>query len=450
MLKRSMLADRDRSAETDTSGGVSRRGFLAGSAAAAAATTFTVGTRHAFATPEQPGDGDVLVVVFLRGGADGLSLVAPFQMQSYRDLRPNIRVKDPGEFTNPAGLAGLPLVSGGNVPAFPLSGTFAMHPAMQPLFDGPWADGNLAITHCAGMPASESGTRSHFDAQSYWERGTANINQHDGFMNRYLAGQTVSGLPAVGRGSQLPEVLGGDVPAFSMRSISSFNVSGFRSNTDAATALDAFYTSGTPDLMLTTGANTLDSIGLVTGTDWDDAGFDIRNGAVYPDNSWGRALREAAMLIRADVGLRVMEISMGGWDTHDDMGIPEDPNSNFRYRAGQLADGLAAFYTDLGSQMDEVTLFTLSDFGRTINENGSMGTDHGRGSCMMAMGTKINGGIHGGFVSTIEDGPEDDLEVITDFRRPVSEILSVRGDATNLSSVFPTYSQETPLGLCQA
>ena len=436
--------------EPDTGTSMTRRGFLAGSAGVAAATTFTMGTRFAFASPENPGSGDVLVLVFLHGGADGLSLVAPFMMQSYRDLRPEIRVKDPGEFADPVGKAGLPLVAGGNIGAFDESGTFAMHPGMQSLFDGAWTDGNLAVTHCVGMPSYESSSRSHFDSTKNWNVGSGDLNVSTGFLNRYLQGQAgVDRLAAVGRDSQLHKSLAGPVPAYSMTSIGSFNVSGFQNNTEAATTLDAWYDGAAPDLLLQTGANTLDTIGLVTGTDWDDPMFAVQNGATYPMHHFAHGLRETAMLIRANVGLRTVAIDYHGWDTHEGMGMPEDPDSWFRSKASILADAMQAFYTDLGTMMDEVTLFSVSEFGRTINQNGNEGTDHGRGSCALAMGRKVNGGVYGDFVDTIEDGPEGDLTVLNDYRRPISEILSVRGGATDLGAVFPTYSQEGALGLCQ-
>jgi len=123
---------------------------------------------------------------------------------------------------------------------------------------------------------------------------------------------------------------------------------------------------------------------------------------------------------------------------------------SFRGRATGFSDALAAFYNDLGTQMNEVTLMTMSEFGRTINENGSGGTDHGRGSAMFVMGRKVKGGVYGAFPSTITDGPEGDLAVLNDYRRVASEVLSVRGNATNLPAVFPTYTAQSPLGLTLA
>lgn len=428
-----------------------RRTFLAGTAATAVTATagLAIGTRFAFATPESPTSGDVMVCVFLRGGADGLNIVAPYLMPTYRTLRPGIRIKDAGEFADPAGKAGLPLNAGGNVASFPLSGTFAMNPGMASLHAGAWADGRLAVVHAAGMPTSESDTRSHFDSQKNWEFGTASINYSTGFLNRYLAGQTgVNRLAAVGRGGNLQRTLHGSVAAYSMDSIGGFNVSGYADNTRARNTLASWYDGGTGDLLLQTGADTISALGTVSGIDFTQPRYQPQNGAVYANDSLSRDLKETAQLIRANVGLRCVAIDMGGWDTHENMGAPEDPTSYYRNHVGELADALQTFYTDLGSQQNEVTLFTMSEFGRTINENGNGGTDHGRGSVMMVMGGKIRGGVYGSFPSSIVDGPEGDLAVLNDYRRPLAEILTVRGDATNLSGIFPTYDQESALGLC--
>ena len=430
--------------------GFSRRAFIGGSVAAAGtAAALQLGSRYAFASPENPAYGDVIVLVFLRGGADGLSLVAPYQMPTYQALRPTIRVKAPSEFPDPTGLAGLPMVQGGAIADFPLSGVFAMHPAMANLHAGPWSAGRLAVVHAAGMPASESDTRSHFDSQKNWEFGGASWAYNNGFLNRYLLAQPgVDRIAAVGRGSQLQRSLQGGVPAFSMNSNTSFNVSGFSSNTAARNALTGFYDNGTADLLLQTGANTLAAVGSMAAINFADPRFAPQNGAVYPANDIGGQLKEIAQLIRANVGLRCVAVDVDGWDTHDGMGAPEDATKWMHIRTAGFADALAAFSADLGAGMDEVTVLTVSEFGRTINENGSGGTDHGRGNVMFAMGNKIRGGVYGGFPATIVDGPEGDLTVMNDYRRLVSEVLSVRGGAANLGTVFPSYTQQAPFGAC--
>jgi len=426
---------------------VTRRGFLAGTGAVLATSAFA--PQLAFASPENPGTGDVVVLLFLRGGADGLSLVAPWQMPSYRTLRPSIRVKDASEVATPATQAGLPLVAGGNVGAFALSGTFAMHPGLAQLHSGPWAAGDLAVVHAAGMPASESDTRSHFDSMRNWEMGSASLNVNTGFLNRFLAAVGATDrLAGIGRGSNLQRTLSGPVPAYSMNDLSSFGINGFSNNTRARTALSRWYEPTPGDLVATVGSNTLNAIGSVAGISWTDARFTPQNGATYGNDDIGRNLAEVSKLIRANLGLRVACLDAGGWDTHEGMGAPEDTNSYFRQRAGQLGNALAAFYQDMGSAMSEVTVVTISEFGRTINENGSGGTDHGRGSSMFVMGGGARGGVHGGFVNQILDGPEGDLTVVNDYRTVLAEVLTARGGATSATSVFPTWAPAAPLGVC--
>lgn len=428
--------------------GLSRRSFMGVVGAGTAALGWsTLGSRMAFATPETPSTGDVLVVVFLRGGMDGLNVVAPYMMPTYRALRPTIRVKDPTEFTDPTGVAGLPLDAGGNVGAFPLSGTFALHPGMEPLHRGAWADGSLAIVHAAGMPATESSTRSHFDAEQYWERGTRSFSVTSGFVNRYLVGLTgADRLSAVGRGPTLQETLRGSAPAFSMSSIGGFGVRGFPDNTRARTALIGLYPRGS-QLLEETGGNTLAVVNLLASLPPDPG---PQNGASYGTDDLSNNLREVARLIRGNVGLRAVAVDYGGWDTHGNQGVPEDPAGYFRGRTGGLARGLQAFYQDLGTAMGEVTLVTISEFGRTIDENGSAGTDHGRGSAMFVLGRKVRGGVFGSFPTSIVNGPEGDLAVLNDYRQVLSEVLSVRCGATNLAAIFPTYAQQAPLGLALA
>jgi uncharacterized protein (DUF1501 family) len=177
------------------------------------------------------------------------------------------------------------------------------------------------------------------------------------------------------------------------------------------------------------------------------------NGALYPANGPGRwlgqGLREVACLLRSDVGLRIACVDLDGWDHHDAMGTPADGvTADF---AGGLSDALAAFRQDLGPLMNEVTVVTMSEFGRCIGVNGSGGTDHGRGSAMFVMGGAVNGGLYGNYPSgPLDDGPEGDLEVQNDFRRPLAEILTKRLGSSALGQVFPGYAHAGDLGLVSA
>ncbi len=424
---------------------LSRRNFMAlAGAGGVAVGVSSFGGRYAFATPAQPGAGDVLVFVFNRGGMDALNVVAPFRMPTYQSLRPTIRVRPPEEFADPTGLAGLPLNAGGAVSPFALDGVFGLHPGMERLHQGAWAAGHLAVVHAAGVPSPMSTTRSHFEAQRHCEAGSSSLSVNDGFVNRYLSGLSdLDRLSAIGRGSTLQAMLVGDAPAYSMASISGFGVKGFSDNTRAATALAAMHPAG-GDLLCNTGSETISIAGLIGGLPADPG---PQNGATYGYDNLARGLREVARLIKANVGLRVAVLDDGGWDTHSGQGVPESPSAYFRGRTQQFSEALQAFYQDLGAAMSEVTLVTMSEFGRTINENASGGTDHGRGTAMFVMGHGIRGGVHGAFHDSIVNAPEGDLGVLNDYRHVVAEVLAGRGSASDLGRVFPGYSGHTPLGL---
>ena len=426
--------------------GLSRRSFLTALGVGGATVGLTAGgARLAFAAPGQAPTGDVVVVVFNRGGVDGLNLVAPFQMPTYRDLRPTIRVKDPGEFADPTGKAGLPLVQGGAVGAFPLSGTFALHPGMDALHAGAWSQGRLAVVHAAGMPASESSSRSHFESQRNWEAGTGRLSVHDGFLNRHLAQLSGNGrLAGLARGNTLSAMLDGAAPAIAMNRIAEFGVTGFADNDAARAALTAMH-GRAGDIVAATGSGALETIATIRSLPADPG---PRNGAAYGWDDLSTNLKEIARLIRANVGLRVATVDHGGWDTHNGQGAPEI-SGTFRSRAASLSTALQAFHQDLGGSVG-VTVVCLSEFGRTINENGSGGTDHGRGSAVLVMGAGIRGGVHGDFPDRIENGPEGDLVVLNDYRQVLAEVLTVRAGATDLSRTFPTYAPTPFLGLAVA
>ncbi len=432
-------------AERQERSGLTRRSFLAlAGAGGAAVGVSALGNRYAFATPNRPDQGDVIVIVFNRGGMDGLNVVAPFRMPTYQALRPTLRVRPPEEFADPTGRAGLPLVAGGNVSPFALDGVFGLHPGMELLHAGAWSAGHLAIVHAAGMPAGESTSRSHFESQRNWEAGSADLSITDGFLNRYLgAVPGLDRLGAVGRGSTLQAMLHGDAPAYSMASVAGFGVRGFSDNGRARTALMAMYPQGA-DLLTGTGAETLAITGLVGSLPADPG---PQNGAAYGWDGLARNLREVARLVKADVGLRVAVVDDGGWDTHNGQGVPEQPDAYFRTRTRQFSEAMQAFYQDLGAAMSEVTLVTMSEFGRTINENGSGGTDHGRATAMFVLGRNVRGGVHGAFPSQIVDAPEGDLAVMNDYRHVLAEVLATRGGATDLGRVFPRYTGHSPLGL---
>ncbi len=426
---------------------LSRRRFLvgAGASAAGALVVPSLWPRYAFATPGQPATGDALVVVFLRGGADGLTLVPPFSdAAGYQARRGagsanSVAVAAPNP-SNPNAALDLQATAGGH--------SFGLHPAMAGL-KAVWDAGDLAIVHAAGLPSSESDTRSHFEAEAYWERASSSMAVTNGWLARHMTSAGITGaLPAIAYDSAIPMSLRGNKGSMAMNSIESFNVEGFWDAELGNAALSHVYTTGTIDPLVQQGADTLAAVALVQAE--NPLQYDT-HGVLYPDSGegeWlGRGLREVACLLRADVGVRIACVDIGGWDHHDAMGPPAGGTTADFARG--LSDALRAFHQDLGPLMNEVTVVTMSEFGRTIDINGSGGTDHGRGSALFVMGGAVNGGLYGNYPNgPLADGPDGDLEVQNDFRRPLAEILTKRLGNPAVASVFPGYTHPGDLGLC--
>jgi uncharacterized protein (DUF1501 family) len=441
---------------------LSRRSFLAGAGMAGlvglAAPSLL--PRYAFATPTDPAVGDVLVVVFLRGGADGLSLVAPYSDSGYRTLR--------GFGTSNSIAVEAPPASGTNAhAALPLGVTksgheFGFHPAMGAL-KGVWDAGDLAIVHAVGMPASASATRSHFEAQANWERGTAVESTASGWVARHLTSMgTLPDIPGVSYAPGLAASMRGHPRALSLSSIEGFGLGGYGSGdrARATEVLRAAWPSGSSDSVIRAGREVLDAIGLVqTRNPEQHAPNPDPYPTEWPAAPYADAFREVAMLIRAGIGLRAVCLDLGDgvWDTHDNMGPPGW--GSFRTPVTVLSECLAAFHADLArpqvagqpatAPINEVTTVTMSEFGRTVNVNGSNGTDHGRGSVMFVMGGNVTKGIHGGYPSgPLVDGPEGDLTVANDFRAVLAEVLADRcGNTSGIGTVFPGWSG-SHLGVC--
>jgi uncharacterized protein (DUF1501 family) len=356
----------------------------------------------------------VLVVVFLRGGADGLALVPPVGEDAYHRARPGLRV-DPRRAPR-------------------LDDRFALHPLLAPLH-GLYARGELAVVHAAG---SEDATRSHFEAQDLMEHGGV---MGGGWLGRYLRFRPASGsraLAAVAFGTQLPECLRGAPAVTVLRSLDDFGLVGDAGQT--AASLRAWYARD-PGALADAAADTvraLERLEALRGTPYRP-----RSGAHYASDDFAHALQQVAQLIKARVGLEAVSIDLGGWDSHFTQGTLIEP------LMARLAGGLAAFATDLGPSLATTSIVVMTEFGRRVQENASLGTDHGRGSAMFVIGGGVAGGrVHGdwpGLDAGVLEGPGD-VPVRTNYRDVLAPVLGRHGGADVLDRVFAQYRLR-PLGL---
>ena len=368
----------------------------------------------------RPPDRPVLVCLFQRGAVDGLNMIVPHGEPLYYRERPRIAV--------PAH------------DVVDLDGHFGLHPSLAPL-KSLWDNKSLAAIHAVGSP---NATRSHFDAQDYMESGTPGVKSTaDGWLNRYCRHDQEhadTAFRAVAFGPQLPRILAGTSPALAIDDLQAF---GLRVPQEAARdkltrAFEALYEGAATGLLAASSQEGFAAIQVLKRV--NPSQYQPANGAEYPPGRFGRALLQIAQLIKSDVGLEIAFADLGGWDTHVNQGSSD---GQLAARLRELGLGLAAFNQDLGERMRSVVVLTMSEFGRTIAENGNSGTDHGHATAMLALGGPVNGGkVLGrwpglGAESRFEGR---DVAVTTDFRDLFGEMLTRHLGATNLAAVFPGFS----------
>lgn len=407
---------------------VTRRGFLKSAGAlgviGASKSLFPGWMPNlAFASEVRQAPGDILVCIFLRGGMDGLSAVVPyFEGERYYDKRPTQAIPE------------AQLVD--------LDGRFGLHPAMAPLKEL-YDEGTFAVIHAAGSPDE---SRSHFDAMQYMEYGTpGDKSTHSGWLGRHLqtaAWQNDSPFRAVGMGAMVAQSLQGPVVPLAIKSIADFHFRGRESELlQLQTFLASLYAVDLPpDILGEQAGMVFDTVELLQ--DLDARSYMAVAGATYPDTEFGMGLKQIAQLIKAEVGLEVGTVDLGGWDTHEGQGTLD---GEFNHLLTELSQGLHAFYSDLGEAMRNITVVTMSEFGRRLEENGSAGTDHGHGNVMFVMG----GGAKGGQVFTdwpgltpdaLDDG---DLAITTDYRDVLAEIVKGRLLNTATDQIFPNHGVQS-------
>ncbi len=363
----------------------------------------------------------VLVSIFQRGAMDGLAAVQPIDATLQR-LRPRLAL-------DPARRADSGLID--------LGVGFGLHPALG-AFRPFWEDGRLAVVHGMGSPEPN---RSHFDAQDFMETGTpGDKTTSSGWLNRAVGamGHDATPFRAVSLSPMLPRALQGPATALAVGSIDDLALDGGAMPSgggDLIDNLDALYEQTTQGLLQEQGRDAFEAARLVDGLDADS--YRPEHGADYSGSRLGRNLRQIAQLIKADVGLEIAFAESSGWDTHVAQG---GARGTFARRAEDFAQAIAAFWTDLRDYQDDVVVMTMTEFGRTVAENGSGGTDHGRGSCLFVLGNDVRGGqVHGRPLELDRDALEDgrDLPVTTDFRSVFAGVagahLGVRADG----ALFP-------------
>jgi uncharacterized protein (DUF1501 family) len=376
--------------------------------------------------------GKVLVAIFQRGAVDGLSMIPPHGDPAYYDARASIALARPrrGESTG----------------ATDLDGHFALHPALAPLAPL-WRARTLAVVHACGSPAA---TRSHFDAQDFMESGTPGVKSTpDGWLGRAthaLPAGRITPFRAVALGPRVPRILRGDAAALAVTSLDRFEVRGPGGTAAVARGFESLYADGVQDLLHGTGRETFEAVRMLKSA--GAASLAPANGADYPRGRLGESLRQVAQLVRADVGLRVAFTDVGGWDTHVGQGAEEGQLAN---RLRELGAALAAFAQDLGDRLSDVVVLTMSEFGRTVAENGNRGTDHGHATAMLVLGGAVRGGrVYGRWPGLAPEQRFEgrDLAVTTDFRALFHELTTRHLALPASTTLFPGWRPGAPpLGL---
>lgn len=369
----------------------------------------------------------ILIAIFQRGAVDGLNMVVPHWEAGYYNLRPSIAIPRP---------------DGTDKTAIDLDGHFGLHPSLGALKPY-WDRQQLAIVEAVGSPDP---TRSHFDAQDYMESGTPGLKATaDGWLNRALGNEAgPSVLRAVSLSSGLPRALRGKNDALAINSIGDFQVKDAR----VAATFESMYGMTTDQVLNGTGRETFEAVKMLQSI--QKTPYTPANEARYPNGRLGQSLQQIARLIRANMGLEVAFTDVGGWDTHVN-------ETGGQPHVGQLANllndfggALAAFAQDMGDRMADITVVTMSEFGRTVKENGNRGTDHGHANCMFVLGGNVRGRhVYGNWPGLEREQLYEgrDLNVTTDFRTVLSELVTKQMGNRELRTVFPGFKGTATTGV---
>jgi uncharacterized protein (DUF1501 family) len=394
---------------------MSRRGLFSGAVALAGATTIVGSAAITTSASAAAPASSVLVVLSLRGAADGLSLVVPHADPVYYSTRPRISVPADRLLAKDA--------------------MFGLHPQLAPLVPL-WDAGRLAAVHATGLPAPN---RSHFAAMEEVEDADPGSDARSGWLNR-LIGTDAGRSPLQGfnvGGGVVPTALYGPQPVMSARDVESVSIPGddrWDTTKGRRASLRRLW-DDERNVLGTAMRSMFEAL-----DDFAPARETADRASTYPRSDLGRALSEVARVVRGDVGVEVITVDQGDWDMHSDVGTAD--RGWLRNNAGDLAASIAAFFADLGDQAGKVTLVTISEFGRRVVENASGGLDHGFGNVMLLAGAGVKGGRYYGTWPGLTDDGDADLLVTTDYRSVLSEVVTTRFGASS-AAVFPRFQPES-------
>lgn len=371
--------------------------------------------------------GKVLVCIFQRGAMDGLMAVSPYSDPNLKTLRPTLYMS--------------PSQSEGSL--IDLDGRFGLHPGLQS-FAPFFKEGRMAIVHGVGSP---NNTRSHFDAQDYMESGTPfSKSTPSGWLNRAvgLMGHDATPFRAVSLTSALPRSLYGDNEALAINNLQEFAIQ-MRGNPLASNlaskSFEQLYDQTSSQILNKTGKESFDAMKMLNVNNIRN--YQPANGVVYPNSPLGNSLKQIAMLIKMNIGLEVAFAESGGWDTHFNQGTA---NGALARNLKDFSDSIAAFWKDMDAHQDDVTVMTMTEFGRTAHQNGTGGTDHGRASCLFVLGNDVQGGkVYNNIKTLAKEDLEDgrDLPVSTDFRSVFSAVANGHLNINNNQKLFPTWDGQS-------
>ena len=403
--------------------GLSRRGLLrSGLVVGGLATTFgstVVTVAPAYAAASADSSPWTIVVLSLRGAADGMSLVVPHGDPVYYQARPRIAVPSDRLLAKDA--------------------MFGLHPALAPLVPL-WESGRIAAVHATGLPVAN---RSHFSAMEQLEDATPGSTTRSGWLNRLLGGTgAASPLEGVAVGT-LPTAMYGAQPVVGLSTVDDVTVAGAESLSPSDPRIASLRRAWRND-------GSAMAAGMGSALDTVRAFQPVRDtedtSASYPDTDLGGALCAVARTIRGNVGTTVFTVDHGDWDMHTYVGQPE--SGWMRDNAKAMAEAVAAFFTDLGALGDRVTLVTISEFGRRTVENAQQGLDHGWGNVMLLAGAGVKGGRYHGTWPGLTTSGDADLTVTTDYRSVLAEVVTAR-TGVSTATVFPGFTPE-PVGVMAA